>query len=1146
MSAGAVAIVGMGCRLPGAADLTELARLVRCGEVPVRDVPATRWNHASFYDPNPRRLDHTYARRLASVDAIDEFSPEFFGILPRRARAMDPQQRLLLDAARAAIEDAGLRPDALSAGRTGVFVGISVAEHYQLTTARLLATQMKDEGLGRFAPGMAPAWDFLVEDVPPLQAYSMVGQMLNMAAANVAQAFDLRGPAFAADSACSSALVALGEAMLHLRSGACDAALVGGVYLAVTPNNMVAFSRIGAISRAEVCRPFDTRADGFVLGEGAGCLLLKRLEDAVAAGDRIWAVVRGVGMTNDGRGEGPMTPRLEGQVAALEAAYRDAGIAPAEVGLVEAHGTATPVGDRIESQALAEVLGAGRTDPCWVTAVKGNIGHTLAAAGAAGLMNAAMAVAEGVVPPLAGHEQPRAELPLRDAGFVLPRRAVDWGARRRIAGVSSFGFGGTNVHVVLEQPPVPAPPRRRARAAPADPELFLLSAPSEALLVDHARRLAAFVAREQPDLRDLAFSLSRRRVDVVRAAVVASSCDQLCAALEKVTPGAPLEGGIALCFPGQGAQAPDLCRDLWQRFPWFRARLEEVAAAAEGVVGRKLLDVLYPGPGPERDPERSADLLRRTEICQPALAAVELALAGFLARLGVAGDLAMGHSLGEFIAVAAAGGLAAEEAVRLVAERGRLMAELEGDAGAMAALAIDRAGAARLVEGTGAVLANLNHPRQVVASGASPAIDAVVARAEKAGVRATRLPVSHAFHSPVVAPMADSFRALLEGAAIAASVRPVVSCAGEPAVLADAAAIRERLASHAVSPIDFEGGVRAAWAAGARVFIQVGAGAALLPMITSTLAADGHSATVLAAAPAEASGGAGLLGALAALWNAGVAIAPEALFEGTEARLLALPTTPLATRPFWLLRAPADPAPLPAIGGVAAEAPAGEPPDDVMELFRRQLGVIEAQLAVLKGRGVYFEGPPRGLEVPAALAAAAAPRAAGPAPAPAPEPTAHDGRSVEQRLVEIVARVSALPVASVQVSARLASDLGLDSLMMVELAAAIQEAFGLTEAPARLVDRDTTIAELAARLAEMVAAPRAAAPAGPVAPRHLATWAPGPLPAEGGLAFRGGALIVADRGGVAEALAARLTRLGRAAHLIAPADAATAAWPEGA
>jgi acyl transferase domain-containing protein len=320
----AVAIVGMGARLPGAPDLTRFWRVVQSGSAQAREVPVQRWDHAAFYDPNPRRVDHTYARLLASVDDIEEFSPEHFGILPRRARFMDPQQRLFLDVARAAVEDAGRGPAELPR-QTGVYVGVSVSEHYQLTTARLLAAQLRGGRLGRVPDGIEPAWEFLTESVPALQAHSMVGQMLNMAAANVAQAFDLHGPALATDSACSSALVALADAVLHLRAGVVDAALVGGVYIACTPNNMIAFSRIGAISPSDACRPFDERADGFVLGEGAGCVLLRRLDDAVRDGDRIWAVVRGIGINNDGRAEGPMTPRAEGQIAALERAYAHAG-----------------------------------------------------------------------------------------------------------------------------------------------------------------------------------------------------------------------------------------------------------------------------------------------------------------------------------------------------------------------------------------------------------------------------------------------------------------------------------------------------------------------------------------------------------------------------------------------------------------------------------------------------------------------------------------------------------------------------------------------------------------------------------------------------------------------------------------------------
>ena len=475
----AVAIVGMGARLPGAPSVLGLADVVERGRVPVRPVPQARWNHDQFYDPNPRRLDRTYARVLASVDDIDRFAPEFFGILPRRARFMDPQQRLLLDAARAALEDAGRGPGTLPRS-TGVYIGISVSEYYQLTTARVHLMQAAGGRFGRVPRGLDEVWDVLSENVPPIQAHSMVGQMLNMSAANLAQAFDLGGPAFATDSACSSALVALGEAILHLREGVCDAALVGGVYIACTPGNMIAFSRIGAISPSDACRPFDQRADGFVLGEGAGCVLLKRLEDAIADGDRIWAVVRGFGVNNDGRAEGPMTPRLGGQVACMERAYADADASPAEVGLVEAHGTATRVGDMVEAGSLAQVFGPARRGvsglaPCWVTSVKSNIGHTLAAAGAAGLMSATLSLARRRIAPLAGFERVRGDLPLADAGAQVATEASDWdraaGGGRRMAAVSSFGFGGTNVHVVLEEAPEGAAPRRaRAALAGAQPD----------------------------------------------------------------------------------------------------------------------------------------------------------------------------------------------------------------------------------------------------------------------------------------------------------------------------------------------------------------------------------------------------------------------------------------------------------------------------------------------------------------------------------------------------------------------------------------------------------------------------------------------------------------------------------------------------
>ena len=796
----------------------------------------------------------------------------------------------------------------------------------------------------------------------------------------------------------------------------CDAALVGGVYLACTPNNMIAFARIGAISPSDACRPFDERADGFVLGEGTGCLLLKRLDDAVRDGDRIWAVVRGVGINNDGRGEGPMTPRLEGQVAALEQAYADAGLSPAEVGLVEAHGTATRVGDRVESTSLAHVFGAARRgigglDPCRITSIKGNVGHTLAAAGAAGVINAALALGHRRIPPLAGYERARGDLPLGDAGLEIAGEAREWIAERRVAAVSSFGFGGTNVHVVLEEAPARHRPRWSVTVRDEATELFLVSAPNPALLARAAAELAAWVRESDAPLADVAFTLARRRLDAARAAIVARGRDELVARLEQVASGVEGEGvhvftgaepvaaeEIAFLFPGQGAQAPDLCRDLWDHLPAYRERLVELAGRAEGI-GRRFLDLLYPDPA-ERD--RAAAELTRTEVCQPALAAVELALVDLLRACGVEAGVLVGHSLGEFVAAAAGGVLGAGDAVALVAERGRLMAELDGDHGAMAALATDRESAARLILGVdGAVLANFNHPRQVVVSGTSAAIDQAVAAAGAAGVRATRLPVSHGFHSPIVAAMAARFGRVLDAAEWSPPARAVISCASDgdlrPGVFeSEPDAIRARLARHALAAIDFESGVRAAWKAGARVFVQVGGGSTLLAMVNATLAADGCAPRLaVSLAPADGAPVAGLATALARLVGLGLPIDVGALFHGRGTALTALPVTPLATRPFWILRAPADPPALPALDAVRGtrnqagrvgvsgrEAPEGRPmsePDaaahGIVELFQRQLQVMHSQIEVLRERG---------LEVPAAESAPRPARSAELAVAPGP------------------------------------------------------------------------------------------------------------------------------------------------------------------
>ncbi len=415
-----IAIVGMSCKFPGSPNLDSFWSSMRDGCVHTRDIPDNRWNHAAFYSPDRRSRETTYARKIAYLDDIESFGPEQFGIPPRRAYLMDPQQRLILDQARVALDDAGYRGRRLPKS-TGVYLGASATEYNQLVLSRFRARQLLGGEWGRVPPLPADALTGLVRDVAPVQKYTMVGSLLNMIACNVSGAFDLQGPALVMDAACSSALLAVHTAVLHLRNGICDAAIAGGVYTICTPDTLICFSRVGALSASDTCRPFDESADGFVVGEGAGLIVLKRLEDAQRDRDHIWAVIRGVGLNNDGRGEGPMTPRLSGQVDALESAYRDADFSPDGVGYIEAHGTATPVGDLTEIAALKKNVGSNGEGAvrCAVASVKGNIGHSLTASGIAGFIRAVLAVNRRVIPPQAGLQSVRAELGLEGSGFYI-------------------------------------------------------------------------------------------------------------------------------------------------------------------------------------------------------------------------------------------------------------------------------------------------------------------------------------------------------------------------------------------------------------------------------------------------------------------------------------------------------------------------------------------------------------------------------------------------------------------------------------------------------------------------------------------------------------------------------------------------------
>lgn len=555
---GDIAVVGLGCRFPHAPNVNALWRLVRNGEIAFQNIPNQRWNHASFFSSDVRAADKTYAVKGAFIDGIEEFAALHFSIAPRRLHVMDPQHRLLIETVRETLQDAGYDARPFDRANTGVFIGASVSEYKDLLTSRLRAQSMADGSFGQMLSGVeANALKTAVADVASVRTFSISGSLLNMMAASVSQVFDLSGPSFTLDAACSSALVAIHEAVVHLRAGQCNIALAGGAYLNLTPDNLVGFSRLQAISPSGYCRPFDERADGFVMGEGIGVVMLKRLADAQSDGDRVYAVIRGTACNNDGRGEGPMTPRAEGQFDAIDRAHRDAGDIDVEtIGFVEAHGTATTVGDAVELGALRTFFGTRAKEEagsshCYLGSIKANIGHTMAAAGVASFIKAVLAVQHATVPPQPSAEIPNPELELDRSPFRLTPEALPWpssSAHLRRAAVSSFGFGGTNAHMLLEQSPA-----RSAEASERD-ELFLISAPTEELLSRYLIELADAIEDASVPPAAVAYTLASRAVFERRVAFIARGASELTAGLRK----AAAAGAKAATLGGLPAEAGGL------------------------------------------------------------------------------------------------------------------------------------------------------------------------------------------------------------------------------------------------------------------------------------------------------------------------------------------------------------------------------------------------------------------------------------------------------------------------------------------------------------------------------------------------------------------------------------------------------------
>ncbi len=996
----AIAIVGMGCRFAGAPDLQAYWKMTLEGRNGFGPVPADRWNAEAFFDTNRRATDKSYAPRGGFIEDIRSFPALALGIPPRRVEVMDPQQRFAVEVALQAIEDAGYHPSEMP-HRTGVYMGVTASEFRQLLSSRVTAQLMGAGDLGE-APEDLEALAEAIQNVVPSRPFTAPGVLANMIAAAVAQELDLHGPAYTLDAACASAMMALFDAVAQLRSGAVDAAVAGGVYLCVTPENHIAFSRIGAMSAQGECLPFDERADGFIQGDGAGAVILKRLEDANRDGDRIYAVIRGIAINNDGRGDGPMAPVQKGQTDCVVTAWKDSGLDKSKVSYVETHGTGTSVGDYIEFQGLTKAFGEGISD-VQLGSSKANVGHTMSAAAIAGLIRTALAIHHGQIPPMAGFETPKADLNLAESPFDVPAESKPWGGTR-FAGVSSFGFGGTNGHAVLSAVSNPDVEQQHQS------EIVQLSAANEAGLAEIAAATAAAMEADATlTVAGVARAWAVRKSLPARLALVVDSREGLLADLRTAAAGKFPKGAamgttkgrpkLAFLFPGQGAQRVGMLRDLATRFEIVRETLDELEADLAEDLPIPLTHLLYP----ERRTEPVNDAIATAELtytanCQPVLFACAEALRRLLESVGVKPNIATGHSLGEFNAAVAGGVLKPAQAARFTARRGAAMAAVSGDPGGMIAVSASHS-AAEAVLVDGAVLANVNHPYQTVISGTTEAIAAVAEKAAAAGIDTTALDVSHAFHSPLFGDL--DVRPHLDALEIAEPTITVASCIADHPY-ASAAEARQVFARHAQSPVQFLGALEQCQEEGADLYLQIGAGGPLASFARKVVG-DEIRAVLTLARMDDADGGRSLLENLGWLWVNGVDMDTRPITG--PAHVASVPPIVFPRQNYWCVKERSQ--------------------------LTLKLKKTAGKVAVSEETTVEDE---------------------------APEATDDD---VYAKVVEVVARVSSYPRNAVQPTLTLVDDLGFDSLMVADLATGLAEAFpGLGGLPQELLINRPTVEDI--------------------------------------------------------------------------------------
>ncbi len=879
-----IAILGMACRYPGGvASPAGLWELVAQGEDGIGEFPADRgWDLDRLYDPDPDHPGTSYTREGGFLHEAAEFDAEFFGIAPREAVAMDPQQRVLLEACWEALEDAGIDPDSLGGTPTGVFSGMS-SQDYQL---------------------VGPA-------KREFDGYGMTGSLTSVASGRVAYALGLEGPAMTIDTACSSSLVALHLASQALRGGECEMALAGGVTVLATPGAFLEFSRQRGLAPDGRCKSFAEAADGTGFSEGVGMLVLARLSEAQRQGHPILAVVRGSAVNQDGASNGLTAPNGPSQQRVIRQALANAGLEPKDVDAVEAHGTGTTLGDPIEAQALLATYGQERENGALrLGSIKSNIGHTQAAAGVAGVIKMTMALREGALPRTLHVDAPSAKVDWEAGQVELLTEAEPWqpNGRPRRAGVSSFGISGTNAHVILEEAPAPVEAEDREEAEPLleGPVPLPLSAKSKPALQDAAARLASHL-REHPELdpTDIAHSLAKTRSAFPhRAVLLATEPEELLGELDALAAGRPSTptesarpGRLAYLLSGQGSQRAGMGRELYESSPAFAAAFDRICEPLSAELGCSLEEIVF------ATGEAAQEKLNDTTYAQPALFALELALARTLAAIGIEPALLAGHSIGELAAAQISGVLSLPDAARLVVARGALMGALPKE-GAMLAVAAKEAEAAAAIAGKEAELsiAAINSPTSVVLSGKEGAIAELEAAWAKEGRKSKRLAVSHAFHSPLMEPM------LAEFAAIAGSLDyhppriPIVSNLSGELLSEEQATDPAYWVSQVRQPVRFADAVATLAAQGASALVEIGPQPALTPMAEECLAQaePKERPALISTLREQRPEPQALATALARAHAAGVELDWDALFRGRSPKRVPLPTYPFQRQRYWL------------------------------------------------------------------------------------------------------------------------------------------------------------------------------------------------------------------------------------------------------